>query len=77
MSLIDKHMPKHYDTDLVAKRAPNLPRQLNDQHNQSMRLTKQDMGLGPCDIVPSRKAARAASANREAPEGGPFGGHCI
>ena len=68
-------MPKHYETDLAAKRAPNLPRQLSDQQNQSIRLTKQNLGLGPCDIVASRKAAaRAASANREAPEDGPLAG---
>ena len=42
-----------------------------------MRLTKQDLGLGPHDIVASRKAvARADSANREAPEGGPLAGMC-
>ena len=77
MSLLDKYMPKHHEADLVAMRAPNLHRQLSDQHNRSMRLTKQDLGLGPHDIVASRKAvARADLANREAPEGGPFAGMC-
>ena len=75
MSLLDKYMPQHYEADLVAKRAPNLPKRLGD-NNQPIRTTKQDLGLGPCDIVPSERAARAASANREAPEGGPLAGMC-
>ena len=73
MSLLDKYVPTHFEADLVAKRAPNLSKQLSDQHNQSMRLTKQDLGLGPCDIVPSRASARAA-ANRDPLEGGPLAG---
>ena len=44
MNVLDKYMPTHYETDLVAKRAPNLPKQLSDHHNQSMRTTKQDLG---------------------------------
>ena len=47
MSVLDKHMPTHNEAGLVAYRAPNLPNQLSDQHNQSMRLTEQDLGLCP------------------------------